>query len=193
MPGTWGPDNTAVPDAIHIRAATPEDAHGAAAVHVAGWRAAYRGQFPDALLDGLDVDKRAKAWATWLEDPALDVHVAVGDRVVGFCMLRPSRDATDTEDVGASPAMEVGEIPAIYLHPDVWRTGLGSRLLDTSLAQARERGFREVHLWVLETNQRARSFYEARGFRFDGTSRPLEWIEGFRGHEVRYVRQVASG
>ena len=40
-----------------IRTATPEDARAIAEVHVASWRAAYRGVLPDTYLDRLSVDE----------------------------------------------------------------------------------------------------------------------------------------
>jgi hypothetical protein len=40
--------------AIVVRRATLDDAPAIARVHVAAWQRAYRGQMPDAVLDGLD-------------------------------------------------------------------------------------------------------------------------------------------
>ena len=46
-------------------------------------------------------------------------------------------------------------------------------------------GFGSVKAWVLETNQRARSFYEKFGFKTDGL-RKTEKREDFKLQEVRY-------
>ena len=54
---------------LPVRAATPDDARGIAEVHVAGWRWAYRGQMPDALLDSLSVEDRAEKRRVWIEKP----------------------------------------------------------------------------------------------------------------------------
>jgi len=43
---------------MKIHLATPDDALPLARLHVAAWRAAYRGLVPDEFLDGLDVDAR---------------------------------------------------------------------------------------------------------------------------------------
>ena len=48
---------------VALRDATPDDAHAIATVHVASWQVAYRGFMPDAVLDGLSVDDRARKWA----------------------------------------------------------------------------------------------------------------------------------
>jgi len=45
-----------------IRSATVEDAIGIAEAHVASWQTAYRGLLPQALLDGLSVERRTTQW-----------------------------------------------------------------------------------------------------------------------------------
>jgi ribosomal protein S18 acetylase RimI-like enzyme len=50
-------------------------------------------------------------------------------------------------------------------------------------------GFREATLWVLETNDRARRFYEAVGWSLDGQRR-VDESYGFALAEVRYRRSL---
>jgi hypothetical protein len=47
---------------VHIRAASPTDARGIAAVHVASWRTTYRGIVPADYLAGLSADAREHSW-----------------------------------------------------------------------------------------------------------------------------------
>jgi hypothetical protein len=54
-----------------------------------------------------------------------------------------------------------------------------------------EAGFTSAILWVLTTNDRARRFYEAGGWRRDGTER-TEHMSGARVDEVRYRREVGT-
>lgn len=96
------------------------------------WQVAYRGLMPDEVLDGLSVEQREEMWRQALtgeESPA--VYVAVEDgTVVGFCAVAaPSRD-DDAED-------GVAESGAIYVEPDVWRTGVGRALMDVALGELR--------------------------------------------------------
>ena len=115
--------------------------------------------------------------------PDTSVLVATsGETLVGFCSLLPSRDAD------ASPA--VGEIAAIYVDPTVWRSSIGSSLIDAALESARLRSFAELTLWVLVGNASARAFYEARGFQGDGHTKTEE-RPGFSVHEIRYRRGIA--
>jgi ribosomal protein S18 acetylase RimI-like enzyme len=147
-----------------IRPATTKDAQRLAEIHVNAWQAAYRGQLDDEYLDGLKVDDRLEQhrrslqeqradWRTWLAED--------GGRVVGFAVTGPSEDA-DAERTTA-------EVYAIYLEPDRVGTGLGRDLFSHAVTDLRERGFDAVTLWVLETNERARRFYEAAGWKPDGT------------------------
>jgi ribosomal protein S18 acetylase RimI-like enzyme len=147
-----------------IRPATPKDAQRLAEIHVSAWQAAYRGQLDDEYLDGLKVDDRLEQhrrslkeqradWRTWLAED--------GGRVVGFAVTGPSEDA-DAERTTA-------EVYAIYLEPERVGTGLGRDLFSHAVTDLRERGFDVITLWVLETNERARRFYEAAGWKPDGT------------------------
>lgn len=149
---------------VAIRAATVEDARAIAEIHVAGWRAAYRGQMPDEVLDGLSVEKRTEQWTQRIGTPPTPDHrtwVSLdGARVTGFANTGPSRDAD------ARPG--VAELFAIYVDPLAWGTGAGRALFAHAAADLMERGFPGLSLWVLDTNARARRFYELAGLRADG-------------------------
>ncbi|MEI9938121.1 MAG: GNAT family N-acetyltransferase [Pseudomonadota bacterium] len=165
-----------------IRLAVLSDVDDIARLHVKTWQSAYRGHMPDAYLDGLDSSKRATMWSKAVAEPATVVLVAtVAEILVGFCSLLPSRDA-DT-----SPS--VGEVTAIYVDPNFWRSGLGTSLIQAAFDSARQRSLSEVTLWVLTANISARAFYEARGFKTDGQTK-TEQRPGFSIHETRYRRPL---
>jgi ribosomal protein S18 acetylase RimI-like enzyme len=145
-----------------VRRALPHDAPAIAAVHVHTWQAAYRGLVPDQLLDALSVTQREDVWRQVLAgDDGTRVYVAIGEgRVVGFCAVAaPSRDEDAEEGVA--------EIGAIYVHPDVWRSGVGRALMDVAIGDLQEDGWRWVTLWVFAENQQARDFYARLGFEPD--------------------------
>jgi hypothetical protein len=54
----------------------------------------------------------------------------------------------------------------------------------------RDAAFIEATLWVLDTNARARRFYEIAGWAVDDAER-LEQLRGFLVREVRYRRTLA--
>jgi GNAT superfamily N-acetyltransferase len=147
-----------------IREAVPKDARAIAEIHVRSWQAAYRGQLTDDYLDGLTVDDRLEQHRRSLEEPRAGWKTWVADdegSPVGFAVTGPSEDA----DAGERTA----ELYAIYLDPEQVGTGLGRRLFEHAVEDLRSRGFDTVTLWVLETNEGARRFYEVAGWKHDGT------------------------
>jgi len=165
---------------MQIRQATIADARRIAQIHVETWRAAYRGQMPDAVLDNLDAEKRADFWQTHLasQPPGTSV-VELNQEIIGFCDLIPSRDKD-------SNPKEVGEIAAIYVQPEFWRKGAGAALCRFSLQTARLQGCNSVTLWTLASNVAARKFYESVGFTLDGTTKVNRGLINYELHEVRY-------
>jgi GNAT superfamily N-acetyltransferase len=150
--------------AIRIRAGEPKDAGGLAEIHVRAWQAAYRGQLTDEYLDGLTVEERLEQHRTSLEQPMHDwrTWIAEDERgLAGFAVTGPSQDAD------ADP--KTGEVYAIYLEPDRVGTGVGRRLFAHAVDDLRDRGFRTATLWVLESNEATRRFYEVAGWKPDGT------------------------
>jgi len=168
-----------------IRRAGPSDTHAIAAVIVQGWQAAYRGLVSDAFLDGLSVDGREVAWRNRFEndpDGLLAVWLAEVDGLaVGFIGSGPAHDP----DLAPPSA----EVYSLYLLPEAWRQGLGKRLLLTAVEHWQGRGVGTLVLWVMEGNSRARSFYEAQGWRLDGARQAFA-LGDANVPEVRYRRQI---
>jgi GNAT superfamily N-acetyltransferase len=145
-----------------MRLATADDARAIAEVHVASWRWAYRGHLPESTLEGLDVDELEGQWRSILAEPARIVLVATDrDDVVGFAHAA----ATDDDDAGE----DVGQLYSLYLLHRVVGTGIGRALLERATEGMRDAGFAAAMLWVLESNQRARRFYERAGWSWEGT------------------------
>jgi GNAT superfamily N-acetyltransferase len=169
-----------------VRRAGPQDAAAIAVVHVRSWQGAYRGLLPQEYLDGLDPADRVERWRQSLERagwPAAGTLVAVHDgQVSGFAHVGPTRDC------GAGDA-RVGEVNAIYVLPAAWDTGLGRALMTAALGELAAAGYESAMLWVLESNARARRFYERAGWTADGSAKE-EDIAGARVTEVRYRRPL---
>lgn len=131
---------------------------------MASWRHAYRGLLPAEYLESLSVDEREAQRLAWFADPTPRSGILVAEdagRVVGFATFGPSRDDDAAEGTG--------EVPAIYLLPEVEGEGIGRKLFAEAVAALRRAGFTRGSLWVLERNVRARRFYEKAGWRWDGT------------------------
>ena len=167
-----------------LRRATSADAAAVAAMHIRAWQVAYRGIIPDRFLDGLDVGARAGRYSFDLAGPADPTTwiAADGNDVVGMLTFCPSRD----EDLPG-----LGEVQALYVAPEQWRSGAGSALMDKAERLLIEAGFTEAALWVLEDNARGRRFYEATGWNADGRTKTVE-IGGRELVEVRYRKSLTS-
>jgi ribosomal protein S18 acetylase RimI-like enzyme len=186
---------------VRVRRAVPGDALSIATVHVRSWQGAYRGLIPQAYLDALtpgdrvDMWKRALAATAWprtgtivlLGLPASDgAHdVADGGPITGFASVSATRD----EDADATT---VGEILSFYLDPSVFGSGGADLLMSAAVVVLRAAGFTTATLWVLDTNTRARRFYERCGWHADGASKVHDW-GAFVATDVRYRFDLRSG
>ena len=171
-----------------LRKACLDDAHGIAVVAVTAWQEAYRGLMPDELLaQQKSVEKREARFRevlTSLDESERRTWVCEDEgTIIGYCSTGPSRD----DDVGEG----VAEVYAVYFLPERWGAGLARPLQDHALADLRERGLREVTLWVLTTNDRARRFYEKAGFALDVESVVKELL-GFELPHTRYRMQLRA-
>lgn len=167
-----------------LRRATGADAAAVALMHVRAWQTAYRGIIPDPFLDALDVTARASRYSFDLQGPGDPVTWIAVDRgeVVGMVSISPSRD----EDLPA-----LGEVRALYVAPERWRSGAGSALMTLAEQRLAADGFREAFLWVLRDNARGRRFYEAAGWAIDGRTKTVE-IGGRPVVEVRYRKPLTA-
>ncbi|MGH2759413.1 MAG: GNAT family N-acetyltransferase [Actinomycetota bacterium] len=162
-----------------VRVAVPEDADDIAIVHIESWQVGYRGLIPDDYLDSLSIDKRQHVWRQWLRVEGRDETNWVAERdgrVIGFAGAGASRD----DDALSG----TGEVFAIYVHGDHWGSGAGAGLMNAATGYLRERFVRGT-LWVLDTNERARRFYERGGWAPDGATKDDD-RGSFVLHEVRY-------
>jgi ribosomal protein S18 acetylase RimI-like enzyme len=180
---------------VRIRRAVPGDAPAIASVYVRSWKGAYPGLIPQPYLDALSAEDHVGTWeetvgtSAW---PRAGVIVLLGPGedggdegpVTGFVSFRPSRD----EDADAAA---VGEICTFYLDPTVFGSGGGDLLMSAALVALGAAHFATATLWVLNTNARARRFYERRGWRPDGTSKLHDW-GAFVATDLRYAIDLAS-
>lgn len=65
---------------------------------------------------------------------------------------------------GGLNEQESGEVGAIYVDPEYWRSGIGSLLLDTLESHGRAAGWDTMQIRVVAANDVARSFYEKHGY-----------------------------
>jgi GNAT superfamily N-acetyltransferase len=152
-----------------IRRATPEDALSLAEVHVASWQSACRDTFPDSVRKGFTVDKRVSKFQQMIAEETQVIIALIEDKekILGYTIIRPNRDEDLKED-------NCGEVWGLYISPDHWRKGLGTRLTKWACRQLKSRGYNIATLWVFQTNLAAREFYQAMGFASDGVTKEVK-------------------
>jgi L-amino acid N-acyltransferase YncA len=166
-----------------IRPATLADTRGIAEVHVASWRAVYRGLLPDSVIEERSIVEREELWQRVINGQKFQLIVAEEqEKIVGFVNFGPTRDPACVQPTG--------EILAIYVAPHRWYKGIGGKLMRAALSELKTRGFDQVTLWVLDTNALARTFYESVRFSADGAARNEIVGENTEITEMRYRRQL---
>ena len=154
-----------------IREPLVDDAEAIAAIQVAGWQTAFRGIASDNYLDALDPAPEAAGWRIGIaRSPSERMRIFVAElasEIVGFVTVFPSRDDDLDPD-------QVGEVGAIYVSPGHWRRGVGRALMARAIDALRSLGFTDAILWTLAASKRSRSFYEAGGWRTDGSTKQID-------------------
>ncbi|NNK95897.1 MAG: GNAT family N-acetyltransferase [Desulfobacterales bacterium] len=162
---------------IRIQQARVEDSAAIANVHVSSWLAAYDNIVPASVLKAQSVEKQEAFWRKTLNHRCDNVFVAFApsNEVVGWVSFGPSRKNTAT-----------GEIYAIYIRPDYFRTGIGRSLWEAVCPRLEATGFSSVIALVITENRAARKFYESIGFILVPDSGSTFTWEGERIADVCY-------
>ena len=150
---------------VGIRTAILADLELLASIHEASARDAYRHIFPPAAEFPREA-ARAEI-LLHLRDASKRTTMAVCDGIgVGLIVAGPASDSAPTLSQGT-----VGQISLLHVHPDARDRGIGTCLLNDALAWLAAAGHLQAVLWVLVANDRARRFYEHRGWDDDGARR----------------------
>lgn len=178
---------------LQVRRAVPADAGRMGAIHVAAWRAAYRGVMADQYLDALDESAVAAAWRERLASGASDrapagvtaqsIVAELDGVVVAMAAVGPDRDCLDD--------CALGELWMLNADPSAWGSGAAVALHEFACAELVARGRIDAVLWVVEENARARRFYEREGWIADGRSKS-ELVGGVDVTEVCYQRRLGD-
>jgi len=166
-----------------VRSACSDDSRRLAEIHVSSWRRAYDGLLPAEFLHALSIESRHEWWSRRLNalesgGAVLIVADSEEESAEGFAFIGPC-SATE------------GEVYAIYVDPRRWRGGLGTELLAAAERELAAGGFGQAVLWVLEGNERGRSFYQTQGWSPDGALK-IEEIGGVQVTELRYRKQIGG-
>ncbi|WP_291582236.1 GNAT family N-acetyltransferase [Clostridium sp. UBA6640] len=165
-----------------IRYANIDDAKVLGDIHSKSWKTAYKDIVPDEILNNITSEKRKISFEKILSE-ALEENILIfeeEEKAVGFMCIGKCRDE-DKDDF-------CGEIVAMYLLPQYWNQGIGTKLITHGMNELINRNYKHITLWVLEGNVNARRFYEKIGFHHDGTVKEI--YIGKKLNEYRYIKVV---
>ena len=137
----------------------------------ADWQA-WRGIRLQALRDAPD------AFSSTYADQVLLGEAHWRQRVTGgglFLAWLPEVSASEPTGMagGYQETPGVVELISMFIRPQARGRGVGVALIDAVIGWARARDASSVHLWVTETNSRARLLYERQGFTVTAERQPL--------------------
>ena len=162
-----------------IRPAKIDDTNRMAEIHVFGWRTAYRGIIADDILFKRRNVADSNDWFSKAIINGTEENYVFDDGIVkGFMNIGKCRDEDKPHSF---------ELWGIYVEPLMKNQGIGSQFIKFCEQQAKERGYKEICLWVLEKNMNARKFYEKHGYRTDGTKKNDERNSVI---DIRYVKNL---
>lgn len=160
---------------ITLRRATPADADKLALLGSATFLTAFAHDHPgDALVSHCRDLHSAALYAKWAGDPdyALWIIETELGAPIGYAALTP-------------PALDIPvsegelELKRIYALTGWQNAGLGRRLIEAAIDEARMRGAKRLYLCVYEVNVDAQRFYARFGFEKAGEQRFMVGDVGF--------------
>jgi ribosomal protein S18 acetylase RimI-like enzyme len=165
---------------VRLRFAGGADAEAIARIHIASWRAAYSHALPAQYLAALDQKERTQLWQSRLATPATRVLILENESgIAAFCACGPARD----DDARGH---HIWEIYNLHVSPELRGHGLGGILFDAALELGRAQKAEQLTLWVVESNQPARGFYEKKQMKHDGGRKQHDLSDGAALGEIRY-------
>ena len=134
-----------------IRYYKKEDIDEIAKIITEDWQIAYKGIIDKEYLRNLDYKEKAKRIREKYQDQKSIVYV--DKEIKGYCRFKESEE----------DGKKIGEIQALYVKYDQRGKGVGRLLVKETMKILKERGHKEVIIWCLKENIKARAFYEKTG------------------------------
>ena len=185
-------------EAYHfVDACTEEHFRVMSLIHAMGWRDTYDGFVPDDYMAREITDDR---WVSVFRQNYKS-HNGVrglllyrGDTPVSclnYCRARTANYNTgDICTFDNAAYTDWGEIASFYTLPSERGRGYGGLLFEEALRRLRAEGYENAFVFVLRENEKARRFYAAHGFAWDGTSADIPFPNSPPCHDLRYVKAL---
>lgn len=182
---------------VHIvEASTEEHFRAMSLIHALGWRDTYADALPAEFMDREITDDR------WVEVFRRNYEEGIyqgillyrGDVPVACINFGPARlenyspGTICTFDNRAYEGW--GEITSFYTHPQERGKGYGRLLFDEACRRLKAVGYPSAFVFVLRENEKARRFYAAHGFAWDGTHADIPFPPDTVCVDLRYCRKL---
>jgi len=153
---------------VNIRLAVPSDASDIAEILMRSWEAAYGNIIPTDFIEKKNAMRAEQFKRAITEENNTYYILQKDDKTAGY--MRVVNVLSD--NVFAS---EISDLEQIYLHPDYYRQGIGTRAMDFAYNTALSSGKTVMIVWVLAENTAAIKFYKKCGFIADGEEKQREY------------------
>ena len=187
-----------LPDGLRFVDASAEEHFKAMSlIHARGWRDTYVGAVPQDYLDTQITDDR---WVPVFRENCLTRNgchgllLYRGDTPVACLNYCPARKVNyNTAEIcrfDNAGYEDYGEIASFYTEPRERGKGYGGLLMEEALRRLKQMGHENAFVFVLRENERARKFYAAHGFAWDGTFNEIPFPPDTICVDLRYVRKL---
>lgn len=166
-------------------------------IHALGWRDTYVGHVPQDFLDSEITDDR------WVETFRTNFETQNGCKglllyrrktpvaCLNYCPARMvNYNPGDICRFDNEAYADWGEIASFYTHPHERGKGYGGLLFEEALKRLKAAGHKNAFVFVLRENEKARKFYAAHGFHWDGTFAEIPFPHDTICVDLRYVRAL---
>ena len=165
-------------------------------IHALGWRDTYKGFVPDAYMareitDGRWVSAFRENYETGGCHGLLLYREDAPVACINYCPARKTNYNTGNICTFDNAGYEDwGEIASFYTHPAERSKGYGGLLFEEALRRLKAAGHKNAFVFVLRENEKARRFYAAHGFAWDGTYAEIPFPPDSVCVDLRYTKAL---
>ena len=153
---------------ITIRLAIPSDAPDIAEILMRSWEVAYGNIIPVDFIQKRNSIRMEQFKQAITEENDTYYTIQTDGKTVGYMRVVNALSDDDSE-------CEVSDLEQIYLHPDYYRQGIGTRAMNFAYSVALSSRKTVMIVWVLAENTAAIKFYGKCGFVADGERKKREY------------------
>lgn len=180
-----------------VDARTEEHFRAMSLIHALGWRDTYVDAVPaDYMAREITDGRWVEAFRSNYETPGgiRGLLLYRGGTPVSCVNYGPARvtnyNVGDICTFDNAAYADWGEIASFYTHPAERGHGYGGLLFEEALRRLKQEGLENAFVFVLRENEKARRFYAAHGFTWDGTHADIPFPHNTVCVDLRYVKKL---